>query len=90
MNDDSMLSVLESAGLSDLVGAARRTANHLDNESFVAVGTLKNAAHLEALAGRALTLAVRQARAEGMTWQRIGDLLGVTRSAAHQRFSKLV
>lgn len=30
---------------------------------------------------------VQQLRNEGATWQAIGDALGVTRSAAHQRFS---
>lgn len=41
-------------------------------------------------AERALLLAVRQARADGHSWQLIGDHLGVTRQAAHLRFSKLM
>lgn len=41
-------------------------------------------------AERALLLAVRQARTEGVTWRAIGDLLGTSGPAAHQRFSKLV
>lgn len=40
------------------------------------------------LAGQALTLCVRQCRDAGHTWQEIGDLLGVTRQAAFQRFGK--
>ena len=34
----------------------------------------------------AIHLAVVQARAEGMTWEQVGDLLGVTRQAAQQRY----
>lgn len=32
--------------------------------------------------------AVDLARAQGRTWQEIGDALGITRQTAHQRFSK--
>lgn len=35
-----------------------------------------------------LTLCVQQSRDAGHTWQQIGDLLGVTRQAAFQRFGK--
>jgi hypothetical protein len=35
-----------------------------------------------------LKLAVQQCRDAGHTWQEIGDLLGVTRQAAFQRFGK--
>lgn len=42
--------------------------------------------HAEALE----LLAVRQARAEGLTWEQIGGLLGVAKQSAHQRFSKRV
>jgi hypothetical protein len=40
------------------------------------------------LADHVLTLCVQQARDAGHTWQQIGDLLGVTRQAAFQRFGK--
>lgn len=31
---------------------------------------------------------VAGARAEGMTWQQIGELFGISRQAAHERFSQ--
>jgi DNA-directed RNA polymerase specialized sigma24 family protein len=33
---------------------------------------------------------VRQARAEGLSWQRIGELFGTSRQAVHQRFARRV
>ncbi|MEH3131717.1 MAG: DUF3887 domain-containing protein [Mycolicibacterium neoaurum] len=35
-----------------------------------------------------LVAAVQQARAAGHTWQQVGDVLGITRQAAFQRFGK--
>lgn len=32
---------------------------------------------------------IRRARNQGYTWQEIGDALGITRQAAHARFSKV-
>ncbi|MEV6796639.1 hypothetical protein AB0M87_32875 [Streptomyces sp. NPDC051320] len=40
------------------------------------------------MAGQVLKLCVQQSRDAGHTWQEIGDLLGVTRQAAFQRFGK--
>lgn len=31
---------------------------------------------------------VRQARAAGFTWEQIGDALGVSRQAAHERYGR--
>ena len=39
-----------------------------------------------AAAEAAVALAVSDARAEGWTWQQIGDVLGVSRQAAQQRY----
>jgi hypothetical protein len=47
---------------------------------------VRTAAELADLAASALRLAVEEARAAGRTWQEIGDVLGVTRQAAFQRF----
>jgi len=47
---------------------------------------VRAAQELSALAAAALRLAVDQARAAGRTWQELGDVLGVTRQAAFQRF----
>ncbi len=47
---------------------------------------MPNAQELSLLAAAALRLAVDLARADGCTWQELGDVLGVTRQAAFQRF----
>ena len=47
---------------------------------------MKSAQELSLLAAAALRLAVDLARASGRTWQELGDVLGVTRQAAFQRF----
>jgi hypothetical protein len=43
---------------------------------------------LDDLSEQVLRLCVQQSRDAGHTWQEIGDLLGVTRQAAFQRFGK--
>jgi hypothetical protein len=52
------------------------------------LGAVRLAHDLHALAAAALQASVEQARATGRTWQHIGDLLGVTRQAAFQRFGR--
>jgi hypothetical protein len=49
---------------------------------------VRHAQDADALAGQVLRLCVQQSRDAGHTWQEIGDLLGVTRQAAFQRFGK--
>jgi hypothetical protein len=49
---------------------------------------VRQAREAEGLAGQVLRLSVQQCRDAGHTWQEIGDLLGVTRQAAFQRFGK--
>jgi hypothetical protein len=88
-NDEALVSVTDSAGVSRLSDLAGYLVASLDAADDPASG-LRQAVLLDAMTQRALTLAVRQGRASGLTWEQIGDLLGVTRSAAHQRFSKLV
>jgi hypothetical protein len=51
---------------------------------------VRHAQGVEILGGQVLRLSVQQARDAGHTWQEIGDLLGVTRQAAFQRFGKPV
>jgi Protein of unknown function (DUF3887) len=46
------------------------------------------ASELREVSGVALRLAVGRARAAGHTWQDVGDLLGITRQAAFQRFGR--
>lgn len=50
------------------------------------LAAVRTAQELAALAADALRLSVDLARAEGCTWQELGDVLGVTRQAAFQRF----
>ena len=47
-----------------------------------------NAREASVLADQVLRICVDQSRDAGVTWQQIGDLLGVTRQAAFQRFGK--
>jgi hypothetical protein len=47
---------------------------------------VRTASEISALAAAALRLAVDLARSAGRTWQELGDVLGVTRQAAFQRF----
>jgi hypothetical protein len=47
---------------------------------------VRTASEISALAAAALRVAVDLARGAGPTWQELGDILGVTRQAAFQRF----
>ncbi|WP_405854718.1 DUF3887 domain-containing protein [Streptomyces sp. NBC_01515] len=49
---------------------------------------VRRARDVDGLAEQVLKLCVRQSRDAGHTWQELGDLLGVTRQAAFQRFGK--
>jgi hypothetical protein len=49
---------------------------------------VRNAQRAHQLAEQVLRLCVQHSRDAGHTWQEIGDLLGVTRQAAFQRFGK--
>jgi hypothetical protein len=49
---------------------------------------VRNAQRARELAEQVLKLCVQQSRDAGHTWQEIGDLLGVSRQAAFQRFGK--
>jgi hypothetical protein len=77
------LSLLLAERTSTLAGAA---ANPLAPPPYLAL--IREAESACELAGQLLALCVQQAREAGHTWQQIGDLLGVTRQAAFQRFGK--
>ncbi len=49
---------------------------------------VRRAQGIDELAEQVLKLSVQQCRDAGHTWQEIGDLLGVTRQAAFQRFGR--
>ncbi|MFE3185880.1 DUF3887 domain-containing protein [Streptomyces violascens] len=57
-------------------------------ESPAYLDLVRRARDLDALAEHVLKLCVQQSRDAGHTWQELGDLLGVTRQAAFQRFGK--
>ena len=51
---------------------------------------LSTARSLQALADEALAHLVTDARNRGITWQNIGDALGISRQAAFQRFGTAI
>jgi Protein of unknown function (DUF3887) len=57
-------------------------------EDLPGLTAVRLADDLHALSAAALQASVERARAAGRTWQEIGDLLGVTRQAAFQRFGR--
>jgi hypothetical protein len=69
-----------AAALTRALGAPLTPPAYLD--------TVRRARDVDDLAGQVLKLVVQQSRDAGHTWQEIGDLLGVTRQAAFQRFGK--
>jgi hypothetical protein len=76
----SALLAEQAALLAEAVGSPLAPPSYLDQ--------IRNALRAHQLAEQVLKLCVQQARDAGHTWQEIGDLLGVTRQAAFQRFGK--
>jgi hypothetical protein len=72
----------QASGLTEAAGSPLTAPAYLD--------LVRRARDADTLAGQVLTLSVQQCRDAGHTWQEIGDLLGVTRQAAFQRFGKPV
>lgn len=48
---------------------------------------LKNFLEMDRVWQAYLEVIIRRARRQGYSWQRIGDVLGISRQAAHARFS---
>jgi hypothetical protein len=76
----STLLAEQASSLAAAVGGPLAPPSYLD--------LVRHAQDAEILAGQVLRLCVQQCRDAGHTWQEIGDLLGVTRQAAFQRFGK--
>lgn len=57
--------------------------------SEYAVGILSTLSRMEHAIDDEIGMYVRSAVKKGATWQEIGDALGVSRQAAHKRFSRL-
>ena len=70
----------QSAVLAEALGSPLAAPAYLD--------LVRRAKRVDDLAEQMLRLSVQQSRDAGHTWQEIGDLLGVTRQAAFQRFGK--
>ena len=70
----------QASALAQAVGSPLASPAYLD--------LVRRAQGLDDLAEQVLRLCVQQSRDAGHTWQEIGDLLGVTRQAAFQRFGK--
>ena len=70
----------QASALTDAVASPVVTPSYLD--------VVTRSRDVDVLAEQVLRLCVQQARDAGHTWQEIGDLLGVTRQAAFQRFGK--
>jgi len=70
----------EVSALTDNAGSPLASPGYLD--------LVRRAQSVADLAQQVLRLYVQQCRDAGHTWQEIGDVLGVTRQAAFQRFGK--
>src|SRR5579859_3160237 len=70
----------QATALAQTAGNLLVSPDHLD--------LVRRAQAVDGLAEQVLKLIVQQARDAGRTWQEIGDLLGVTRQAAFQRFGR--
>ena len=70
----------QAALLAQRAGGPQASPSYLD--------LVQNARRAAELAEQVLKLCVQQSREAGHTWQDLGDLLGVTRQAAFQRFGK--
>jgi hypothetical protein len=73
--------------LAEAAGAERPVITATSGHGVTSdLALVRAAADLHATASATLRAAVDQARSAGRTWQEIGDVLGVTRQAAFQRF----
>ena len=76
----SSLMAEQASALTRALGSPLASPAYLD--------LVQRAQGVDSLAEQVLKLCVQQCRDAGHTWQEIGDLLGVTRQAAFQRFGK--
>lgn len=70
----------QASDLAEALGSPLAAPAYLD--------LVRRSQKVDDMAGQVLKLCVQQSRDAGHTWQEIGDLLGVTRQAAFQRFGK--
>lgn len=86
MSDDPSLAALSALLAKQSSGLTAATGSPLTPPAYLDL--VRRAQDVDVLAGQVLRLCVQQCRDAGHTWQEIGDLLGVTRQAAFQRFGK--
>jgi Protein of unknown function (DUF3887) len=86
MTGPPSLPVLSAMLAGQAADLAADVGSPLTPPDYLAV--VRHAQDVDVLAGQVLRLCVQQCRDAGHTWQEIGDLLGVTRQAAFQRFGK--
>lgn len=79
--DFNTATTARAAALDMLIGFAEGVAN--SDDILDMIGSVRL---VELGAQQARQAIVREARAEGRTWEEIGDALGTTRQAAQQRF----
>lgn len=82
--DFNTATTARAAALDMLIGFAEGVSNSDDILDMIGAVRL-----VELAADQARRAIVTEARAEGRTWQEIGDALGVSRQAAQQRFPAL-
>jgi len=63
-------------------------ASRVLSDSDDATGAIRYALSIQSAADDVVRAVVQQARERGVTWQTIGDALGVSRQAAFQRYGK--
>ncbi len=80
------LAALSSRLADEAAALAGSTSNPLAPPAYLDL--VRRSLSVNGMAEQVLKLSVQQSRDAGHTWQEIGDLLGVTRQAAFQRFGR--
>lgn len=80
----------QPAAVADVCSAAGRLAAAMDPGAGSPVAAVAAARELSAAAAAALQASVDRARAAGLSWKEIGDVLDTSRQAAFQRFGRPV
>lgn len=76
--------------MSTLTSVTESVTTSYGNGSANLLDTLGGLRLVELAVDQARRAVVARARAEGYTWQEMGDTLGTTRQAAHERFSEKI
>jgi hypothetical protein len=91
-NRDELAALSERLGTmarelgAQLADEAGESSTGASSPAPVDLEAVRIASELAVWSAAALRLSVEQARAAGRTWQELGDVLGVSRQAAFQRF----